>query len=236
MLLPHSLFPQLCVPALKSHEETRDCFFDFKRRKRDLEKSLHSGALCAPCSATLTQSFNPEIHEAVTAMIDAMKAQHQTSKATLHAESLKGSTQIGIITVREDEFDAVLNHFPERRHASSKTRLYEWARIKDKKGRELGVAIARQPEQGPGSTHAVARDMIGDLEPKWILLVGIAGGFPDSDYTLGDVLVSSRVHDFQVGAAIEDGPPEFQEQGGDVAVDVEKLLTHLPAMKKDLDG
>jgi hypothetical protein len=55
-------------------------------------------------------------------------------------------------------------------------------------------------------------------------------------YTLGDVLVSSRVHDFQVGAAIEDGPPEFQQQGGDVAVDVEKLLTHLSAIKGDLGG
>lgn len=50
------------------------------------------------------------------------------------------------------------------------------------------------------------------------------------------MLVSTRVHDFQVGAAIEDGPPEFQQQGGDVAVDVEKLLTHLSAIKGDLGG
>ena len=83
------------------------------------------------------------------------------------------------------------------------------------------------PEYG----GAVAYEMILELMPRWILLVGIAGGYPDSDYSLGDVILSSRVHDFAVGAALEGGKVEFQQQGGPVHLDVEKILTHLPTEK-----
>src|SRR3954464_15073188 len=66
-------------PDLKAHEETRDCFFDFKRNKKDLEKSLRSGAFCARCTRRLAQAFNPSIRSAITAMISAMKAEHSDS-------------------------------------------------------------------------------------------------------------------------------------------------------------
>jgi len=221
-------------PALKSHLETHDCFFDFKLNKKDLEKSLHSGTICGVCRQKLEKAFNSQARDAIASMITAMRSQHKDSREILHAESLKGSTQIGIIAVREDEFDAVLERFEHRRHASGRNRYYEHVRLPGKNGREFGVAIGRCPEQGQGPAHAVATDLIHDFAPRWILLVGIAGGFADSDYTLGDVLLSSRVHDFAVSAALEGGITQYQQQGGAVHRDVEKLLTHLPALKREL--
>src|SRR5262249_25589342 len=74
-------------PDLKSHQDTRDCFFDFKAAKRDLEKSLNSGNFCSCCRSTLNASFNPDVKAAIEKMIAAMKAQHATSKAAWHAGS-----------------------------------------------------------------------------------------------------------------------------------------------------
>ncbi len=49
------------------------------------------------------------------------------------------------------------------------------------------LAIVRHIEQGTGEAQAVARDMLRDLSPQLILVVGIAGGVPSKDFTLGDV-------------------------------------------------
>jgi hypothetical protein len=59
-----------------------------------------------------------------------------------------------------------------------------------------------------------------------LLLVGIAGGVPDAEFTLGDVLLASRVHDFSVSAAIEGGQSSYQQLGGPVHRDLEPMLAH----------
>ncbi len=77
---------------LKAHADTRNCFFDFKAHKRDLEKSLASGAFCSACAEKLAEKLNPDTKRAIDQMISVMKAQHATSKAELPAETLKAST------------------------------------------------------------------------------------------------------------------------------------------------
>jgi nucleoside phosphorylase len=127
----------------------------------------------------------------------------------------------------------VLAQFAARKHVEAQNRLYEYSLLRPN-SEEISVVIARSPEQGQAPAGAIAYDMINDLAPAWILLVGIAGGFPDSDYTLGDVLLSSRVHDSSVSAALEGGDFQYQQQGGPVPVAVEKLITFLPALKAEL--
>lgn len=224
------------APAIKSHPETRDCFFDFKGRKRDLELSLSSGRICDEHAEKLATKLNPEIKKSVEDMVEIMKAQHENSNTTLPAKSLKGSTQVGIIAVREDEFAAALEHFPTRRVAEGQNRFYEHARIRPRGQDEIGIAFTRMLEQGQNAAQAVATDMINDLAPQWILLVGIAGGIPDTECCLGDVILSSRVHDYAVSAAFEGGKVEHQQQGGPVHVEVEKMLANLVARKRDLTG
>ncbi|KJC60793.1 hypothetical protein UP10_11175 [Bradyrhizobium sp. LTSPM299] len=223
------------APSIKAHLETRDCFFDFKGHRRDLEKSLSSGRICEQHTEELNAALNPETKESVKKMISIMKAQHAKSNETLPAESLREATRIGIIAIRPDEFRAVLDHFPTRRRAEGKNQYYEHARIRPRDGDEIGVAITKSPEQGQIAAQATANNMIRELAPRWILLVGIAGGIPDAEYSLGDVVLSSRLHDFSVTAAFEGGTLAHQQQGGPAHIEVEKLLSHLSAMEKDFD-
>jgi hypothetical protein len=48
------------------------------------------------------------------------------------------------------------------------------------------------------------RALIDDLDPRWILLVGIAGGFADDNYSPGDVLLASRIYHLSVSAVLLD--------------------------------
>ncbi|MCG2643582.1 MULTISPECIES: hypothetical protein [Bradyrhizobium] len=109
-------------PKIKSHRETRDCFFDFKGHRRDLEKSLSSGRICEQHTEELNKVLNPETRESVNEMVSIMKAQHAKSNEMLPAGSLKAATQIGIIAIRPDEFRSVLDHPRRRKEPILRTR------------------------------------------------------------------------------------------------------------------
>jgi nucleoside phosphorylase len=78
--------------------------------------------------------------------------------------------------------------------------------------------------------------MIDDLNPSWLFLVGIAGGMPHLEYSLGDVVLASSLNDFSVSAAIQDQSSEFHSVGGLMHPDVENLLRHLPALTECIKG
>lgn len=57
---------------------------------------------------------------------------------------------------------------------------------------------------------------------------------PAHEYSLGDVCLASRLNDFSVSAAIEGKLPEYQQTGGPMHRDIERLLAWLPAMRDRL--
>ena len=56
--------------------------------------------------------------------------------------------------------------------------MYEFALAPTIDGDQKGVAVVRCLEPGQGLAQDAARDMIDDLDPEWLLVVGIAGGVP----------------------------------------------------------
>jgi nucleoside phosphorylase len=68
------------------------------------------------------------------------------------------------------------------------------------------------------------------------MLVGIGGGVPSFDFTLGDVVCASRVHDFCVRATKHDEPESFRVTGGPMQRSVENILANLPAIARRLEG
>ena len=62
----------------------------------------------------------------------------------------------------------------------------------------------------------VARDLIEDLAPRLVLLIGIAGGLPSDDITLGDVVLSTRIHDFTVEARKVGDEVTYAAAGGPI--------------------
>src|SRR5437763_10832105 len=114
-----------------------------------------------------------------------------------------------IITIREDEFDAVLERFPQKRQKGSSGRIYGISQVKTQDGQNCIVALTRSSEQGNDAAQQVANDVISDLDPQMLLIVGIAGGVPSYEFTLGDVIISSRIDNFNVSKRDEDGTETF---------------------------
>lgn len=151
---------------------------------------------------------------------------------------LKGKVDFGIITIREDEFEAVLQRLPAERLVTGR-QAYVISRLQTSNQDEYVIALARCIEPGNGQAQTVARDLIEDLNPQWILLVGIAGSIPDYEYTLGDVILASRLHDFSISASIEienqQTRQQFSSRGGPMHPDVQKWISLLPALPSFLE-
>lgn len=139
-----------------------------------------------------------------------------------------------IITMREDEYKALASRFNSTPQRGASGRNYAISQIQTKDGKKRTVAIKRCEEQGPQPAQQLANDMIKDLSPSLLLVVGIAGGVPDTDFTLGDVVISSRIHDFGVNA-LKPGKIEWDARGG-IHPYVSDIISSLPMYETDLEG
>jgi nucleoside phosphorylase len=142
---------------------------------------------------------------------------------------------VGILTIRDDEFRAVLNAFPDD-HGIHRSRHREYTLRTAEAGdsARYRLAIIRQIEQGNGEAQEAARDLIDDLQPSLFLVVGIAGGLPSDDITLGDVVLSTRVHDFSVEARKFQEDTMYNVGGGPIAKSIAAGVANLAARESEL--
>lgn len=144
---------------------------------------------------------------------------------------------VGILTIRPDEFQAVLDVFRRgKRIYSGSRREYALRTASAGKGQSYTLGILRQGEQGNGEAQDAARDLLDDLQPSLLLVVGIAGGVPSDDFTLGDVVLSTRVMDYSVEARKENEPTSYSLSGGPVARELQARLANLHAHGATLKG
>ncbi|MCP4702759.1 MAG: 5'-methylthioadenosine/S-adenosylhomocysteine nucleosidase [Gammaproteobacteria bacterium] len=138
----------------------------------------------------------------------------------------KQAVDIGIITIKPEEYTAVIHRLDKWKQIDTGKHFYVCQSIKTADGRSLSVAVARSLDQGNSAAQTLASDMIAELSPKCLLLAGIAGGVPASEYSLGDVLLCTRLYDFSVCCSLEDQPSEF---------DVKSIPVHSHARNWTLD-
>jgi len=150
------------------------------------------------------------------------------SGGAMNINDVKGNVDFGIITVKEEEFLAVRGRFQPIHRLSGKFQKYRY-------NEEYRVAILRCLEQGPVMATTVTRNFIDDLQPRWLLLVGIAGGVPGNEFTLGDVMLASRLHDFSVSASVQGQGTELNVGGGRIHPDAAALLADIPGAE-ELEG
>ncbi len=96
----------------------------------------------------------------------------------MNVSEILGIVDVGIVTIREDEFRAVLKRLRGRLPVSGGRQLYDYTRVTARGGDTLGVVVARCLEQGQGHAQSVTQELIDDLDPPWLFLVGIGGGVP----------------------------------------------------------
>ena len=144
---------------------------------------------------------------------------------------------IAIITIREDEFAAVFDRLKKYLLEPLKGpsgRTYATFSVPTRANKACAVSLARASEQGNDVSQQVASDMIRDLDPQLLLVVGIAGGIPHNEFTLGDVIISSRIHNFNVNA-FNQQVITFDVKGG-IHPFVSDITAALPMYKSRLAG
>jgi nucleoside phosphorylase len=143
-------------------------------------------------------------------------------------EDVRGQVDFGIITMREDEFSAVLLRFPPQWLVIGKAH-YNIAVLESRNGRSFYIAIVRTIDQGHASAQTAANALYSDLDPSCFVLIGIAGAKPEPEFTLGDVIVGTRFHDFSV-TAVHPGGIEIKNAGAPIHQLVQTVAVNLPAM------
>lgn len=119
----------------------------------------------------------------------------------MNISDVRKKVDFAIVTIKPEEMEAVLKRFPpeDTVHGTS-NRQYNITRVYLDSGECFLVAHVRCTKPGNAEGQAIVRDIYDELQPRVILLVGIAGGSPHGDFTLGDVIVGTRVQDFSVSS------------------------------------
>ncbi len=142
---------------------------------------------------------------------------------------------VGVVTIKTEEFSPLL----DRLGSGKDERWRRWYRVVDVPMEPSGharVVVVNAGEQGGVSAVDCARDLLEDFDVDFIALVGIGGGLPSLDYTLGDVVVARAVQDLRVRALLADGSEEFSTLGVRVSRLLTDVLDYLPGIEHRIAG
>jgi nucleoside phosphorylase len=116
------------------------------------------------------------------------------------------TTDFLIVTALDEEREAVLRHFSMEPCPASEddVRFYYKGRIAS---RDCAYSLALVPLLGMGRVEAAnaTSDAIRRWSPRYVVLVGIAGGVRAKGVALGDILVSNQVVDYELQKKRESG-------------------------------
>jgi len=134
---------------------------------------------------------------------------------------------LGIITIKTEELDAVVEKLRPSEHISGNRRSYDVSNIETKSG-SCRVAITRCLKQGNLNAQGAASEMLSDLAPSFVIVVGIAGAMPSVDFGLGDVVVSDRIYDLTVeDTGTEPDLRRYSPSGGPVHPEASRIVERL---------
>jgi nucleoside phosphorylase len=153
------------------------------------------------------------------------------------AEKFYQTVDFGVLTVREDELEPMARRCREKAIRELNVRERQDYLLFDiALGNSLiyRIALVRSTRQGAGEAQRRTSNMIEDFDPTWLVLVGIAGATPSSEFTLGDVVVATELHEFSVRAAVFDKSTAYRPGGGAMAPEVEDFIGLLAGRKGDL--
>lgn len=137
----------------------------------------------------------------------------------------------GIVTMREEELEAVLRYIPPYRVVTGR-RQYNLARLETRTGGIYEVAIVRSLDLG--GMREVARDLLEEFAPTWLLAVGI-GARISKRVQLGDVVVSSRIAEMRnIRMDRSDDSSRYSVVSGAIARDAANVIANLPALQSQL--
>jgi nucleoside phosphorylase len=122
---------------------------------------------------------------------------------------LASTADILIVTVLPEEYRAVLSRMAKTRTAQGTVDMpnaYAWriGNVARKGGGAYRVALALVGGPGNANASLAVTNSVSRWRPRYVMLVGCAGGFSQGGCGLGDVVVSTEVYGYELGK-IEDG-------------------------------
>ncbi|MCY1023761.1 hypothetical protein [Pyxidicoccus sp. MSG2] len=140
---------------------------------------------------------------------------------------------VGIITMKEEEYTALLEKLKPSATRTGGRRDYDIAEIQTPNGL-CRVGITRCVQQGNTYAQTAATEMLADLSPAFMLVVGIGGGVPTPDFCLGDVVVSSYIQDLTLEDTGTDyDSSRFDALGGPLHPAASRIVERLRAIELD---
>ena len=147
-------------------------------------------------------------------------------------EQNKMTMDVGIITMKEEEYSALLKNFGQTTRHSGAKRDYEVASFLTERG-QCRIAITRCAQQGNAYAQTAASELISDLSPRFMLVVGIAGGVPSEDFCLGDVIVSDYIQDLTLeDTGTQHGEQRYNALGGPLHSEATRIVESLRAIEQ----
>lgn len=143
----------------------------------------------------------------------------------IQVSELKGTVDAVILTIRKDE-DLAVADLLGTLEPTTGGRSYRIAKLSTERG-TLTIALLRLIDAGNSPAQDAAHDAIAELEPRMLVLVGIAGAVPASEFTLGDVMLATRITDLRVQALIPEQRPELEVRSDRVVKALADRLTNL---------
>jgi nucleoside phosphorylase len=120
------------------------------------------------------------------------------SEVTTHATPIpqKQLLCVAIYTIKDIEFLAVLDRLGRTTDFTGNSgQRYKTANISTQTA-DVNVMLFRGVNQGNAEAQTLIQRAIADVKPDWVFVVGIAGGAPHKDFTIGDVIVASELLEF----------------------------------------
>ena len=110
---------------------------------------------------------------------------------------------VALITMLEEEFRAVLACLEHHEHVpgtAAEPNIYSWERgsVRTSKG-DYSVVVAFAGNSTNSIGAVVTQRTIEQFHPRYVVLVGVAGGFSDEGLTHGDVVVSKVIYGYEYG-------------------------------------
>ena len=135
------------------------------------------------------------------------------------AEQASRTPDVLILTALSVELAAarlafgIKDETPHRRSANS---IHFWTKIIEKTGGPISCAIASLGSAGNVNAASITTQLLSELKPKMVLMMGIAAGMR-TKMELGEVVISERVIYYEGAAALSDGNlaarPEMPKPG-----------------------
>jgi nucleoside phosphorylase len=133
------------------------------------------------------------------------------SAPTLLDES--APVDVAILTIIPEEYEAVFNYLGRRQPVRPKDGVStnypsQFGEIWSKAyGKPYRVVLTYAGEAGPATATDATNDILNRWRPRYLVVVGVAGGLPLDGLKKGDVVVSRSIWNYEYGKVVDEFEP-----------------------------